>query len=222
MPQLYAEVFAPWANGLSLKLGHFYTIMGHEMVAAPENFFYSHAYHFQYAKPLTHTGLLAEYAVGDRLKLQAGLTRGWDTWEDNNNDLGFLGGLVWTSPSERTSLALSVHTGPEADEPPEQGRFRTVYSLVFNHKCTDRLTYVLQHEWGYEPRATAADPPGNWYGVNQHLIYKINPIWAAGLRLEWFRDKGGTRVLDTPQGPQRADFFELTAGLNWSPRERLF
>ena len=220
MPQLYLEAFAPWGNGLSVKLGHFYTIMGYEVVEAPENFFYSHAYHFQYAEPLTHTGLLAEYALGERLKLQAGLTRGWDTWEDNNNDLGFLGGLAWTSRCRRTSLALSMHTGPEADEPPAQARVRTAYSLVLRHKLSERLTYGLHHDWGYEPRATAADPLGNWYGLNQYLIYRMNPIWAAGLRFEWFYDKGGTRVLDTPT-PQPAHFFELTAGLNWTPRERL-
>ena len=30
MPQVYAEVFCPWGNGLSMKLGHFYSILGYE------------------------------------------------------------------------------------------------------------------------------------------------------------------------------------------------
>lgn len=217
MPQAYMEVFAPWANGLSVKLGHFYTIMGYESVTAPDNFFYSHAYTMQYGEPKTHTGLLAAYQLAPQWKVQAGFTRGWDTWEDNNNGLAFLGGVQWTSADERTSAALTVHTGPEADEPPPRGTFRTAYSLVLSHQLTDRLTYVLQHDYGYDPRATIATRTGNWYGINQYLLYRINPCWSAGGRFEWFHDKNGYRtgLLDG------AEFYEITLGLNWTPRERL-
>ncbi|MGR9053268.1 MAG: outer membrane beta-barrel protein, partial [Gammaproteobacteria bacterium] len=47
-PQVYAEIFAPIGNGLTTKIGHFYTIIGNEVVTAPDNFFYSHAYTMQY------------------------------------------------------------------------------------------------------------------------------------------------------------------------------
>lgn len=217
MPQAYLEAFAPLAEGLSVKMGHFYTIMGYESVMAPDNFFYSHSYAHQYGEPFTHTGLLAAWQVSKQVKLQAGFTRGWDTWEDNNNDLGFLGGIQWTSEDGRTSLALTVHTGPEADEPPQRGNFRTTYSLVFNHKLTDRLTYVLQHDYGYEPQATLGRATGNWYGINQYVLYKINNCWSMGGRFEWFHDKSGFRT-----GPlDGADYYEMTLGLNWTPRERL-
>jgi hypothetical protein len=46
MPQLYLEA---GYGDLSVKAGHFYTIIGHEVVPAPENFFYSHAYTFNLA-----------------------------------------------------------------------------------------------------------------------------------------------------------------------------
>ena len=44
MPQLYAEVFAPIGNGLTVKMGHFYSIVGYESVMYTQNFFYSHSY----------------------------------------------------------------------------------------------------------------------------------------------------------------------------------
>jgi len=39
IPQAYLEIFAPMANGLSAKIGHFYTILGQEVVMSPKNFF---------------------------------------------------------------------------------------------------------------------------------------------------------------------------------------
>jgi len=51
LPQAYVEVFAPVGNGLSTKIGHFYTIIGNEVVTAPDNFFYSHAYTCSTANP---------------------------------------------------------------------------------------------------------------------------------------------------------------------------
>ena len=87
MPELYAEVYCPWGNGLSMKLGHIYSILGYECVTAPNNFFYSHSYLFQYAEPKTFTGLLGATNLGD-FTIQAGMSRGDDNWDDNNNDLG--------------------------------------------------------------------------------------------------------------------------------------
>ena len=74
-----------------------------------------------------------------------------------------------------------------------------------------------------------------WYGINQYFLYTINPCWAMGLRFEWFRDNDGARVggIGDPHGwtlgPNFANnqigwagnFYELTAGVNWTPRERL-
>ncbi|MCA9265698.1 MAG: outer membrane beta-barrel protein, partial [Planctomycetales bacterium] len=113
MPQLFAEVYAPIGHGVSVKFGHFYTTIGYESVMAPENFFYSHAYTMQYGEPFTHTGMLADMTIGPRLNIHAGFTRGWDTWEDPNNQLGFLGGYSWTSPSRLASLAMTVHASNE-------------------------------------------------------------------------------------------------------------
>lgn len=39
LPQLYAEVYAPIANGISAKFGRFYSIIGYESVSSPANFF---------------------------------------------------------------------------------------------------------------------------------------------------------------------------------------
>jgi hypothetical protein len=57
-----------------------------------------------------------------------------------------------------------------------------------------------------------------WWSLNQYALYEINDCWGAGLRFEWFRDDKGTRV---PGAATGANFFEVTAGLNWTPYENL-
>ncbi|MFM7077256.1 MAG: outer membrane beta-barrel protein, partial [Planctomycetaceae bacterium] len=53
MPQLFATA---GSEDLSLKLGHFYSIVGYEGLPAVGNFFYTKAYSYQFAGPFTHWG----------------------------------------------------------------------------------------------------------------------------------------------------------------------
>jgi hypothetical protein len=219
MPQCYLEVFAPWGDdGLSMKLGHFYTILGYETTPAPENFFYSHSLCLIYGEPVTETGLLGEKKLGN-FKIQAGVTRGWDNWEDNNNDLSFLGGLSWTEDDGCSSLAFAIQSGPEQNEPPESNNFRNVLSLVYQQKLGEQFQYVLQYDYGREDRGDNFRlRPGKWVGLDQYLFYTINECWKAGVRFEWFQDRDGLRLTGGRQG---ADYYELTAGLNWTPNSRV-
>jgi len=215
MPQCYMEVYSPWGNGLSMKLGHFYSTLGYETVTAPDNFFYSHSYARTFGEPYTHTGFLGETTLG-AFTILAGMTRGWDNWEDNNNDLGFLGGILWTSPNQRTHVAINVHAGREQPDP--NTSIRTIYSLVIQQDLGERWQCVIQHDFGQEPDAGIDRDNAAWYGLNQYLFYTINDCWRAGLRFEWFRDEGGTRI---PGADRTADYFQLCPGLNWTPNDRL-
>ncbi len=222
MPQLYAEVFAPIGNGVTVKLGHFYTILGYESVMAPENFFYSHAYTIQYGEPFTHTGMLASYDASPCLTVHGGFTRGWDTWEDPNDTLAFLGGVTWTSPDEQTSVAFALHTG---NEDANGDNNRTTYSLVLTRQLSRRLKYVFQHDLGVEADAAtvgASRVSASWYSINQYLFYQLNCTTSLGMRVEWFRDQHSTRVFTVPANLVNGqDYSELTLGLNWKPNQHV-
>ncbi len=230
VPQAYMDVAV---DDLTVRMGHYFTIIGYEVVAAPNNFFYSHSYAKQYGEPFTHTGLLGSYNLSDQLVISAGFDRGWNMWEDNNDELSFLGGLSWTSQSGATLLAFAITNGAYDDA----GELnRSMYSFVFTQRVTDRLTYVLQHDRGFDndggiqpeigPRENA-----QWYGINQYILLDVNKYWDLGLRVEWFRDDDGTRVggIGAPHGwtggPNIAgnqigwagNFFEITLGVNWKP-----
>ena len=129
MPQLYAD-FA--YNKFSLRLGHFYTPIGYEVVTAPDNFFYSHAYTMQYGEPFTHTGGRALYRANDRWTFVGGIVNGWDKFAAETNRAAFIGGATYTPEHELYSLAFTFITGEEDGALPPIVGTRTMYSMVLS------------------------------------------------------------------------------------------
>ena len=217
MPQAYLEIASPWRNGLSAKIGRFYTLLGYEGVPAVDNFFYSHSYSMLYGEPFTHTGALCSAKLGT-ITFHGGITRGWDNWEDNNNDFAALAGADWTSCDGRTAIAFAMHLGRERDEPPGSTDLLTAWSLVVQQRLSRRLQYVAQWDYAVDERGGVDSNDAKWYGLNQYLFYTINPCWKAGLRYEWFWDEDGMRV---DPGRHRGDYMAWTVGLNYTPNDHV-
>jgi putative OmpL-like beta-barrel porin-2 len=204
LPQLYAEVAV---NDLTVKMGHFYTIMGYEVAPATGNFFTSHAYTMVYGEPFTHTGVLAEYALYDNVTVWGGWVQGWDTAFDNprgSND--FLGGI-----SAPLTDAISLTWALDVGRDDLTGFDYYLQSVVADVTITERLNYVLQSDWGSVSNGNSAQ----WYGVNNYLFYAVNDCWKLGSRLEWFRDDDGVR------GLAAGEYWGLTCGVNWQPTANL-
>lgn len=214
-PQFYLEGFAPLLNGITAKVGHFYTIIGNEVVTSPDNFFYSHAYAMLYAEPFTHTGALLSTPVNDNLSVTAGAVLGWDNFSVDTDIWNFLGGVSWTSDSKATSITITAIQGAVSEERPNDDRW--LYSVVLSHDIADKLHYLVQHDHGRE-EFTGPDKNAEWYGVNQYLIYDLNDQVSAAIRAEWFRDDDGTRVPNASSDTGfSGDFYAVSAGVNWSP-----
>ncbi|MFN5744512.1 MAG: porin [Methylococcaceae bacterium] len=213
MPQFYAEMNLPVGNGLAVKAGHFYTILGYEVVTAPDNFFYSHAYTMQYGEPFTHTGVLATYVFDDNWTMSGGAVTGSSTggWDGNFNtqltNWSWLGGVTWTSDAKEYSVTLNSTAGERSAQSSEPW---AMYSLVGKANFLDNtLHYVLQHDQGFadgvitgngiSSGAAGGLQDARWYGINQYLMYDIEDNFGVGVRMEWFRDDNGFRV----NGPQR-------------------
>src|SRR5690606_15484916 len=115
----------------------------------------SHAYTMQYGEPFTHTGMLATWKANECWTLSGGFDRGWDNWEgDANDQINFLGGVTWNN-GDGLSVAFS---GTLGNEPTNAGGFddRNLYSLVVSKEFNDRLTYVIQHDNGFQLNGVAA------------------------------------------------------------------
>lgn len=190
MPQLYAEVAA---NDVSIRVGHFFTLLGYEVVPAPDNFFYSHSYTMVNSEAFTHTGVLGTITVSDNLTVYAGYTLGWDTGFDQYNQNGengssFLGGYAFNL-SEDVSITHIITAGDLGLNGDGWSQ-----SIVADLALTDKLNYVFQTDlFDAEDSET--------FGINQYLIYSMSERLGVGFRGEWWKSNG-------------VSVGALTAGLN--------
>ena len=225
LPQCYVDAAY---NDLTISMGHFWSLIGYELAPAPQNFFYSHSYTRQYGEPFTFTGVRGKYDLANNLCVNAGFNRGWNNWDDNNNDLNFMGGVCWLSSDGTTSLAFQITAGNEDNLGVNN---RTLYSIVLTKQLTDRWQWVLQHDRGCEENAFQGEFDAEWYSFVNYLYYQINPRWAAGARYEWFADDDGVRVsqANAAGGPPKgmalngvpSHWNELTLGLRYTPKSNV-
>ena len=245
LPQLYLEAYIPIGNGLNVKAGHFYTPLGYEVVTAPDNFFYSHAYTMQYGEPFTHTGVLGNYTFDKNWSTIAGVvtgsaTGGWDGgWDQQLGSWAGLLGGTWNTEDKATSFNL---TGTYGGTSERSSQSWAIYSMVFKHNLLDDLHMVMQHDHGFANGVllNGESKDATWYGINSYLFYDISDKLGVGVRGEWFRDNNGFRVC-TPgrvaaatnaAGPDNvpissaasflatcnaASWYEVTLGLNYKP-----
>ncbi|MFG0297308.1 MAG: outer membrane beta-barrel protein [Maioricimonas sp. JB045] len=202
LPQLYGEVAY---KDVSIIAGHFYTLLGYEVVTAPDNFFYSHAFTMYNSEAFTHTGVLATYAASDNVELYGGWTLGWDTGFDQlDGGSNFLGGAS-VSLLDDVTVTYILTVG-------DLGLIGDGYthSIVADVALTDKLNYVLQSDLvsTTNPVGTATGTNYDTIGVNQYLIYTVNDHLGVGSRFEWWKSDG-------------TSYYEMTYGVNVKPHANL-
>lgn len=225
LPQLYFEA---GYGDLSAKVGKFFTIIGNEVVAAPDNFFYSHAYTMYNSEPFTHTGALLTYDMSDAVTLYGGYTLGWDSGYEDNGD-SFLGGIT-VRPDSTTTLTYATVMGRFGEDAGLAGtsdELGYMHSLVLAKNMSDQLTYIFQTDY-LDTEDAAGNRIRNSLGINQYLIYQLNEKLAVGSRFEWWNisedsvgfygdnaNLGALAALTDSAG--RTDVYGLTVGLNYRP-----
>jgi hypothetical protein len=175
---LYGEVAM---GDFSVKIGHFFTLVGYEVVGAPNNFFYSHALTMFNSEPFTHTGVLSKYTGFENVTLYGGWTLGWDSGFDNvNSGNSYLGGFT-VDLLDSVSLSAfgtfgnfgAINTGGDTDN--------TSTSVVIDVDVTDRINYVFQTDYKKIDNISDED-----IGINQYLFFHYNDAISFGTRIEWW------------------------------------
>jgi Putative beta-barrel porin-2, OmpL-like. bbp2 len=209
MPQLYAEA---GYGDLSVKIGHFFTIIGWEVVGATGNFFYSHAYTFNYSEPFTHTGALATYALNDDVSIWNGYSLGFDSGFEDNGD-AYLGGMS-LQLTDDLQLIYALIAGRFEDGDGVAGTQNGyMHSLIANYALTDSVQYIVQNDIRSTKNAVGDDVTDT-FGVNQYLIKTLNDRWGVGGRFEWYQSEG---IFSAAQ----SDIYALTGGLNYRPHANM-
>ncbi len=195
IPQAYGE-FA--VGDLSVKVGHFFTLQGYEVIPVTGNFFRSHSYTMFNSEPFTHTGVLGTYAMSEKLSVMAGWVLGWDTGFDQLNSGNALhSGFSYAINDAVTFTYMTTYGNfgwrDGGDDNSLSGSAVVVASL------TDNLQYIAQvdHLDTSNPGVSEFDT----IGLNQYLLYSLNDVVGIGGRLEWWKADG-------------VSFYEATSGLN--------
>lgn len=204
LPQLYGEVAG---EDWSVKLGHFYTLIGYEVVQAPDNFFYSHSFTQYNSEPFTHTGVLATYQLTEDIESYAGWTLGWDTGFDQfGSGNAWLGGFKATLTDDISVTYISTigDFGWRGDD-------GYMSSVVVNTALTDNLSYIFQSDF------LRVDETGeDNFGINQYLLYNVSDCLGLGTRVEWWKtDDLGAFGLGS------FSVYEATFGANVRPHANL-
>lgn len=212
IPQLYGEyAFGDW----SIKAGHFYTLIGYEVVTAPDNFFYSHAMTMYNSEPFTHTGVLATGSLSDSLTVYGGWTLGWDTGFDQLNDgSSWLGGASYAmnDSASLTYISTAGNFGWRGDD-------AYSHSVVLDLTMTDKLNWVIQSDL-----VRVASTGEDNVGLNHYFLYSVSDCIGLGARLEWW--KGDVLTGYAPHGAVlptdgSLSYYAATFGANVRPHANL-
>lgn len=196
IPQLYAEAaYHDW----TFRAGHFFTLLGWEVVPATGNFFYSHAFTMNYSEAFTHTGALATYTGIENVEIYGGWTLGWDTGFDQfDGGSNFLGGFKVT-PVDDIAFIYITTVG-------NLGWIGRGYShsAVIDFTLTDKLHYITQSDFIDTSESTFTGKDYYTIGWNNYLIYWATDRVGLGGRAEWWKAQG-------------VSYYEATVGVNIKP-----
>jgi hypothetical protein len=206
IPQLYGEVAM---GDLSVKIGHFYTLAGYEVVGSPGNFFYSHAITMYNSEPFTHTGAIATYEMNDCTSLYGGWTAGWDTGFDQFGDGStFLGGFSRTINDDASFSYITSFGDLGA-----RGDDAYSHSMILDLQLTERLQTVFQSDV-LRVNGTGED---NFALVN-YMFYTLSDRLTFGRRIEWWKGDNVTGYAphggDLPSSGSHSQ-YEATYGFNY-------
>ncbi|MCI0491732.1 MAG: porin [Planctomycetes bacterium] len=205
MPQLYGEV----ANGdWSVKVGHFFTPVGYEVIPAPGNFFYSHTLTHVNTEPFTHTGVLGTYNGYDNFTPIVGWALGWDTgFEQLDGGNVYVGGFTTKMNDDVTFTYMNTIGNLGWRSGGEFGFTQHIVGVVNVSKDT---VWVIQSDY-LDSDGTPLDPTfhDTEGGVTNYLLYTINDCWQAGARVEWWKS-------NVPTG-ESTSFYDMTYGFHYWP-----
>ncbi len=222
------QAFVQYAKGSFTGIGgKFVTLAGAEVINPTQDTNFSRSILFGYAIPFTHTGVRGTYAVNDALSLIVGLNNGWDLLQDTNGSKTIETGASY-APLKNLSLSAAGYFGNEklcgsacASPVPAftPGGYRGLFDFVGTYNATEKLTFVLNYDYGWQDNASAFTPDANgvatWNGIAGYGNYQFTDQWRGSLRLEYFDDKDGYRT------GVKQQWKELTYTLAYLPNNNI-
>ena len=208
LQQAFVSYIAPLGTGLRFDVGKFVTHMGYELIEGYDGYNdnYSRSLLFNYAIPLTHTGLKASYSFTPRVSLTAMVVNGWDVAVDNNKSKS-IGAQLAIKPIDPVAFYVNYIGGPENSD--DNSSLRHVVDLIGTLTVSPMLSLGVNADFGRESGTSAVTPGGDakWNGFAGYAKISTSGPFSLGLRAETFKDDGGTRL---GIGEARVNEFTIT------------
>ena len=208
LQQAFASYIAPLGTGLRFDVGKFVTHMGYELIEGYDGYNdnYSRSLLFNYAIPLTHTGVKASYSPSSKVSLMAMVVNGWDDAIDNNASKS-VGAQLMVKPADPVALYVNYIGGPEIAD--NNGSIRHVIDLVGTVTVNPVLSLGVNADFGTEGGTSIVKPgdDATWNGYAGYAKISTTSPFSLGLRAETFKDNGGTRL---GIGEARVNEFTIT------------
>ena len=208
LQQAFVSYIAPLGTGLRFDVGKFVTHMGYELIEGYDGYNdnYSRSLLFNYAIPLTHTGIKASYSISPRVALTAMVVNGWDVAVDNNKSKS-IGAQLALKPVDPLAFYVNYIGGPENQD--DNSSLRHVIDLVATLTVNQLLSLGVNADFGTEDGTSTITPgaDGKWSGVAGYAKITTPGPFSLGLRAESFKDEGGTRM---GIGEARVNEFTIT------------
>jgi hypothetical protein len=208
LQQALVSYIAPLGTGLRFDVGKFVTHMGYELIEGYDGYNdnYSRSLLFNYAIPLTHTGIKASYSPSSKVSLMAMIANGWDVAIDNNASKTF-GAQLAIKPIDPVAFYVNYVGGPENAD--NNSSVRHVVDLIGTLTVNPMLSLGVNADFGTEGGTSVVTPGENatWNGVAGYAKISTTGPFSLGLRAETFKDNGGTRL---GLGEARVNEFTIT------------
>lgn len=188
--QIINQLYAYWnvSESVTLTIGNFNTFLGYEVIAPAANFNYSTSYLFSYG-PFSHTGLKADFALGEDTSLMLAVMNPTDMTEFNLSGDYALGAQLGFS-GQYLNFLLQGDT----------------YEIDFTGG------FDLSDDFFLGINAAYADLDGpSFYGAALYPQLSTSENFTIGLRAEYFAEtEGGAGGIGAYDASGDGNVFDLT------------
>jgi hypothetical protein len=211
--QLFATV---GTKDLFVKVGKFGGGFSYEGLAAPREFFYSHA-NICYGRPLVTEGVMVEWHPNKKWILTGGWLEGFfNSFGDPYGDNSFLGKATYNLTKDVALSYRIFYNDRGARSDTNIGQIDCLNTLI--------LTWQLNKNWFYMGEVAFTDgkhysPAGRTgsdaWGINNHLIRTLNEKLSVGFRGEYHYSHGSTFDNRNVTGGEGGDIWTYTLAAHY-------
>jgi len=214
----FAQLFGTiGTKDLFVKVGKFAGSFSYEGLAAPREYFYTHA-NICYGRPLTTQGVMVEWHPNKKWMLTGGWTAGvFNGFENPFGDSGFLGKATYNI-TENASLAYRIYYNDRGarNDTTNIGQIDCFNTLIFTWKLNKNWFYMGEIAYtDGKVYASNGKISGDAWGINNHLIRTFTEKFSVGLRGEFHHSRNSTFDRPTVSGGQGGDLWNITLAAHY-------